>query len=291
MILPRALRHQRAITIMALVLLAVLAWTWIVAGAGMAMDPLVSIVPQSMSDIATPDMPMADMAMGDMPMADIPAPPIEGTSAWSGSRILLVMSMWWVMMIAMMLPAATPTILLYAKAVGASAHVSADGSNGAMSPATGAFLAGYLIVWGGFSVFATLLHMMLDATGLLSAMGMASQSRVLSAIVLIAAGAYQLSPLKEACLNHCRSPGQFLARHYRPGRLGGMRMGVIHGAYCVGCCWLLMALLFVGGVMNLAWIALLTLLVAAEKLLPWGRAVAIVAGLGCIGWGIAILVF
>ena len=103
--------------------------------------------------------------------------------------------------------------------------------------------------------------------------------------VLIAAGVYQLSPLKGACLSQCRNPAQFLSRNYRPGRAGAFSMGVKHGAFCVGCCWLLMALLFVGGVMNLAWIALLTLLVAAEKLLPGGRWIALVTGGMCIVWG------
>jgi predicted metal-binding membrane protein len=110
----------------------------------------------------------------------------------------------------------------------------------------------------------------------------------LSAAILIAAGIYQLSPLKEACLAHCRSPAQFLSRHFRPGPTGAFRLGVIHGAFCLGCCWLLMALLFVGGVMNLAWIALLSLLVAGEKLLPGGRLLALAAGLGFIVWGALI---
>ena len=110
----------------------------------------------------------------------------------------------------------------------------------------------------------------------------------LAAALLIAAGLYQLSPLKEACLRHCRNPAQFLSRHYRPGPTGAFRLGVYHGAYCVGCCWLLMALLFVGGVMNLAWIALLTLLVAAEKLLPGGRWIALVTGAAFIAWGVLL---
>ena len=107
--------------------------------------------------------------------------------------------------------------------------------------------------------------------------------------LLLAAGLYHLSPAKNACLSHCRSPAQFLSRHYRPGRTGALRLGFIHGAYCAGCCWLLMALLFVLGVMNLAWIAVLTLLVAAEKLLPRGRTIALVTGMALLVWGVATL--
>ena len=109
-------------------------------------------------------------------------------------------------------------------------------------------------------------------------------------LVMIAVGIYQLTPFKDACLGRCRSPAQFLSRHYRPGVLGALRLGLLHGAFCVGCCWLLMALLFVGGVMNLLWIAGLTLLVAAEKLLPRGEILARVSGVILIAWGIFRLV-
>jgi predicted metal-binding membrane protein len=107
--------------------------------------------------------------------------------------------------------------------------------------------------------------------------------------VLLAAGAYQLSPVKDACLRQCRNPAQFLSRHYRPGRLGALRMGLLHGLWCLGCCCLLMALLFAGGIMDLAWIAALTLLVAAEKLLPFGQWVARGAGLTCLAGGAWLL--
>jgi predicted metal-binding membrane protein len=118
---------------------------------------------------------------------------------------------------------------------------------------------------------------------------MGSRSRWLSAGVLAAAGLYQLSPLQGVCLSHCRSPAAFLSRYWRPGPLGAVRLGVLHGTYCLGCCWLLMALLFVGGVMNLAWIAALTLLVLAEKLLPGGPWVARAAGVALLAWGAATL--
>ena len=196
--------------------------------------------------------------------------------AWGIGRLLLAVSMWWVMMVAMMLPAAAPTILLYARAAVAQ---------GAAPPAPGHFLAGYLGIWGLFSLVAAGLQDALQQAGVLAPMTMDATARWLSAAILVAAGVYQLSPLKNACLAHCRSPAAFLARHYRPSRWGALRMGAIHGAWCLGCCWLLMALLFVGGVMNLAWIALLALLVAAEKLLPGGRRVGQAAGLALMVWG------
>lgn len=251
----------------AIVALVLLAWSWTITGAGMGMDPLVSFLPSRVDEHA-----MAGMTMGG---AMAPANP------WTATRLGLTFSMWWVMMVAMMLPSAAPTVLLYTKA--------AAGDRRAKRPATEGFLLGYLLTWGGFSLFATLLQILLEQSGFLVRMHMALKSHHVSAGLLIAAGLYQLSPLKETCLRHCRSPAHFLSRHYRAGALGALRMGVIHGSYCVGCCWLLMALLFVGGVMNLVWIALLTLLVAAEKLLPFGRYFATVAGLGCVAWGVFIL--
>ena len=185
--------------------------------------------------------------------------------------------MWWVMMVAMMIPAASPTILLYA-------HVHRHSNGPESAPPTAAFLAGYLACWLGFALIAAGLQIWL-----IPPMSMAFASRSAAAGLLIAAGFYQLSPLKDACLSRCRSPALFLSRHYRPGPSGAFRVGVLHGAYCVGCCWLLMALLFVGGVMNLVWIAGLTLLVAGEKLLPGGLWLARIAGIAMIVWGAALI--
>jgi len=185
------------------------------------------------------------------------------------------------MMIAMMLPSAAPIVLLYARA----RHRRAGDS----AAPTAVFVLGYLIVWGVFSALAALGQSWLQMHALISTMSMQSADRWLSAIVLLAAGVYQLSPLKDACLASCRNPAAFISRHYRPGSTGAFRLGLIHGGYCLGCCWLLMAILFVGGTMNLAWIALLTLLVAAEKMLPHGRRIAIVTGIGLVGWGVATL--
>ena len=180
--------------------------------------------------------------------------------------------MWWVMMAAMMLPSAAPAVLLYAR-------VREMRSRDADIAQSWVFLTGYLAIWLLFSLAAAALQQQVAGPA------MAVQSRVLQAIVLIAAGLYQLSPLKAACLGECRAPAQFLSRHWRPGATGAVRLGVMHGAYCVGCCWLLMALLFVGGVMNVAWIVALTLIVAAEKLLPGGAWIGRAAGVGLIAWG------
>jgi predicted metal-binding membrane protein len=184
--------------------------------------------------------------------------------------------MWWLMMFAMMLPSAAPTILLYGRVR------QMRGSDAAIAQ-TWIFLAGYLAIWLLFAVAAAAGQQMLSG----GAMMLADQR--LATGVLIAAGAYQLSPLKSACLRQCRSPAQFLSRHWRPGAIGALRLGALHGAYCVGCCWLLMTLLFVGGIMNFAWIAALTLIVGVEKLLPGGEWLGRIAGVALIAWGAARL--
>ena len=181
--------------------------------------------------------------------------------------------MWWLMMVAMMLPSAAPAILLYAR-------VRQQRRSQSAVPDTGAFLAGYLLAWLLFSIVAA------AAQALLAGPSMALDNRFAQGAVLIAAGIYQLSPLKHACLRQCQSAAQFMSRYWRPGVAGAVRLGALHGAYCVGCCWMLMALLFVGGVMNFAWIAGLTLLVGAEKLLPRGEWFARVAGVALIAWGL-----
>ena len=188
-----------------------------------------------------------------------------------------VLAMWWVMMVAMMIPAAAPTILLYA-------HVHRHANGPQSAPPTGAFLAGYLACWVGFALVAAGLQ-----SRLVSPMSMTLASRDAAGALLIAVGLYQLTPFKSACLKRCRSPARFLSRHFEPGPTGAFRLGVLHGSYCVGCCWLLMALLFVGGVMNLIWVTTLTLLVAAEKLLPGGLWLARIAGIALIVWGTAVI--
>ena len=153
-----------------------------------------------------------------------------------------------------------------------------------------AFLAlGYLLAWFGFSVVASLMQFALQRTGLISDMMLWSQSAVLSAAVLAAAGLYQLTPLKLACLKQCRNPAQFLSHHMRQGRIGALRLGTEHGIWCLGCCWLLMLLLFVGGVMNAIWIALLAMLVLIEKIAPRGVLASRIAGIALLTWAIVTL--
>jgi predicted metal-binding membrane protein len=216
-------------------LLAALAWLFVLRGAGM---------PDAMS------------------MGALIAPPLGA----------LVM-MWWVMMVAMMLPSAAPAILLYGR-------VRETRNRDRGITRSWVFMAGYALVWLLFSLAAAASQRALTKSS------MVLNSSGAQAAVLIAAGLYQLSPLKGACLSQCRSPAQFISRHWRPGWDGAVRLGILHGAFCLGCCWLLMALLFVGGIMNLLWIVGLTMIVAVEKLAPRGPLFGRAAGVALIGWGL-----
>jgi predicted metal-binding membrane protein len=187
-----------------------------------------------------------------MPMAVAP---------WSAAYLLAAFTMWGLMMVAMMLPSAAPMILFYARFARRSGMRRAAG-------ATALFVSAYLAIWALFSLLAALLQAALVGAGAASAMELALGDRRLAGLLLGLAGLYQLTPLKRACLASCRSPLDFLMRLWRPGPAGAVRLGLAHGIYCLGCCWVLMLLLFVGGVMNLAWIAGLALLVMAEKLAP-----------------------
>ena len=190
-----------------------------------------------------------------------------------------MLAMWWVMMIAMMVPSAAPMILLYARVSRHNQKAAVqDPADGPVLVPTAVFLAGYLLSWLLFSLVATALQWALEQAGLVHGMMMWSNSHTLSGVFLLAAGAYQLSPLKNTCLTHCRSPVSYLSAHWRKGRLGALRMGLAHGLYCVGCCWFLMLLLFVGGIMNLVWIAGLAIVVLLEKLMPQGGAIARIFG-------------
>jgi predicted metal-binding membrane protein len=275
--LERLLKRDRLITLTGLAALCMLAWLYIVTGAGLGMSAWEMTTLLLFPHQQAPDM-MPGMDMGAM---------ASGRAAWGFATWALMIAMWWIMMIAMMTPSAAPTILLYAHV---HRHALAQGQvQDGLAP-TGAFAAGYLLVWLGFAAAAATLHWALERAGLVSAMMMGSQSRWLSGAVLITAGLYQLSTLKNVCLAHCRTPTSFLSRHWRPHALGAIRLGAMHGAYCVGCCWMLMALLFVGGVMNLTWIAPLAILVLIEKALPLGHWVGRAVGIALIGWGFATLV-
>lgn len=204
-----------------------------------------------------------------MPVAGMVVAP----RAWSPVEFVLVFVMWSVMMVGMMTPSAAPMILIYAR-VGRQATLQ-----GKSLAATGFFATGYLLAWVTFSLFATLAQWSLHKALLLTPM-MASASTLFSGAVLIAAGVYQWTPAKQACLRHCRTPIAFILQHggFRRTPLGSLVLGFRHGLYCIGCCWTLMALLFVGGVMNLLWIAVISVLVLAEKVIPGGRGLSRVAG-------------
>lgn len=201
--------------------------------------------------------------------------------AWHGADLLLVFIMWAIMMAAMMLPAAAPLLLLLAKIN----HARYSPRRAAF--ATGVAGLGYLAAWTGFSLLATLAHWGLLEARLVSPM-MDSSSPLLSGALLVAAGAYQFTPLKHACLWRCRSPLSVLLNQWREGYLGAFRMGLRQGVYCTGCCWLLMTLLFAFGVMNLIWIAALSLLVLLEKILPQPRLFAQGTGAILLVWGALI---
>jgi predicted metal-binding membrane protein len=196
---------------------------------------------------------------------------------WGGADLGFNFVMWAVMMVAMMVPSAAPTVMLYRKlAAGRDAR-----GGGALSAL---FLCGYLAVWTGFSLLATLAQWALHDAALLSPT-MAAASPWLGGGLLLAAGAFQLTPLKQACLAHCRSPMAFLFGRWREGARGAFEMGAENGVYCAGCCWALMALLFVVGVMNLVWVAALAVIVLAEKVLPHGDRLGKAGGLALIAWG------
>lgn len=246
------LRRDRLVVIACLFTICLLSWLYLVRGAGTGMSSTA------------------------MTTWQFPPPAHAGSGApWPPGYWLVMLVMWWVMMIAMMLPSAAPMVLLYARVQ--RHNWQREGVSGHGLP-TASFLLGYLLAWLAFSLAATGLQWGLEQAGLVHGMMMWSTSHRLSGAFLVAAGIYQFSPLKGACLHHCRSPAAFLSRHWRQGRLGALRMGLAHGLYCVGCCWVLMLLLFVGGVMNLVWIAGLAVLVLLEKLLPRGEWVARAAG-------------
>ena len=215
--------------------------------------------------------------------------PMTGASAWMMTldwdlpHLSLLWAMWAVMMAGMMIPSASPLLLMYAVAARRSSHGTVDRHVYALA-------AGYLAVWVVFSLGATVLQRVLANLLLLSPMMELTSARA-SATLLIVAGVYQLTPFKRACLGACQSPLGFLISRWRGGWSGALRMGVEHGAYCVGCCWALMLLLFAGGVMNLTVIAALTAFVAFEKLLPLGPHTARVSGVLLLAAGIWMAAF
>jgi predicted metal-binding membrane protein len=201
--------------------------------------------------------------------------------AWTAWDALLLLAMWVLMMIAMMLPSVAPSVLAFAE-VNRRRELSSP-----LVPA-GIFLSGYLAAWVGFSVAATLTQEALHAAALMSP-AMVARSPVFAGTVLVVTGVFQWTPLKQACLSRCRSPFSFVLAHWRDGKVGAFRVGLIHGSYCVGCCAPLMALLLVNGVMNVWWMALLSIFVLAEKLAPAHLWTGRVVGALLCGWGAWVL--
>jgi predicted metal-binding membrane protein len=250
------LRYRRAVVLGALVAVTAAAWGYLLLGVGVERE-------------------LTDMGGGRM----MAMPP-----RWSLPYAGLIVAMWIVMMMAMMLPSAAPTVLLV------TALASDRVNNPNLVPvAAMLFASGYLLVWCGFALGATLLQWGLDKAGLLSET-MRIANATLAGAVLIAAGIYQWTLLKDTCLRHCRSPTEFLARHWRRGILGAVRTGVRHGLFCLGCCWMLMSLSFVGGLMNLAWVGAVALFVPVEKAVTNGDWVSRLCGLLLIVWGAASLI-
>jgi predicted metal-binding membrane protein len=203
-------------------------------------------------------------------------------AVWTPGYAVLMFFMWWIMMVAMMLPSAAPMILLFAT-INRRQY-----ETGRPHVATSIFAAGYLVVWAGFSLVAVTLQWAFERADILSP-ALAGTSVIFGSVLLLAAGTYQLTPIKHACLRHCRSPLAFLSTHWRRNASGALRMGLVHGAFCVGCCWFLMGLLFFGGVMNLYWIAGIALFILFEKTVPAGHWLGYAAGIALLVWGAWIL--
>jgi predicted metal-binding membrane protein len=201
------------------------------------------------------------------------------TNSWDAIHLVLLFAMWVVMMAGMMLPSAAPMLLIYAAVI----RKSSDGETAQAH--VYAFAGGYLLIWTLFSLLATVLQRLLAHLLLLSPM-MELNGRVFGGALLIAGGLYQLTPFKYTCLVACRSPAAYIAQHWKRGPVGGLRLGLRHGLYCLGCCWALMLLLFVGGVMNLWCIAALTVFVLLEKLAPAGAQLGRLTGLLIVALGV-----
>jgi predicted metal-binding membrane protein len=208
------------------------------------------------------------------------------TSSWGAGDFLSMLGMWTVMMAAMMVPSAAPMILMFA-----AVHRRRRAADSPYVP-TGFFLLGYLLVWTAVSVLATLAQGGLHAAALLSP-ALVLASPVLAGLVLVAAGIFQWTPLKDACLTQCASPLSFIMTQWREGAAGAVAMGLRHGLYCAGCCGLLMALLFVTGVMNLLWLGVLALFVLVEKAMPRRRWLTRLSGaaLAAAGLGVGLATF
>jgi predicted metal-binding membrane protein len=255
------LRRDRTIVILALTLLSALAWSymlWLSAG----------------------------MTMGGMDMTGLRIIPsgtalmVPAEQPWRGVEFVFVFAMWTVMMVGMMAPSAAPMVLIYAR-IGRQTE-----PHEAPFTATVWFAFGYFLVWTAFALLATLMHWAFERTALLD-YAMAGTSNIVGGLLLVAAGSYQWTRVEDLCLVQCQKPFAFLMRNggFRSGASGSLMLGLRHGAYCVGCCWALMAVLLMAGVMSPLWIAVLALLILLEKVTPFGRRIASVAGMVLVAAG------
>ncbi|HEY7305519.1 MAG TPA: DUF2182 domain-containing protein [Bryobacteraceae bacterium] len=255
-VIERLVRRDRLVVSVALALIILLSWIYLVRAA------------QAMQAASGEAAMHAAMGM-------------TSSASWSLAGTWTLFLMWTIMMAGMMLPSASPVILIVV-----GAYRRRGGRHAGAS--TAAFMGGYVVAWTGFSAVAAMAQAMLHAAALMSP-AMASQSAVLAGGIFLLAGVYQWIPFKNACLSHCRSPLHFLAQEWREGIRGAFSMGLRHGLFCVGCCWALMALLFAAGVMNLLWVAAIAIFVLVEKVLPWGPLVGRVTGGLLFAWGAYLL--
>jgi predicted metal-binding membrane protein len=224
----------------------------------------------------------SSMSQSGMEMAAGMQTALPALTPWSRNEFLLTFLMWVVMMAGMMIPSALPMVMIFHQ-LRSQRH---PGKTAVQY--TGVFVAGYLAVWTAYSFFATLAQGWLHNKALLD-MNAAATSPLLGGVVLVTAGTYQFTKWKNSCLQYCRSPLGYLMTEWRDGLGGAFRMGVQHGAFCLACCWMLMALLFIVGVMNLLWAVIITVYVLVEKVAPNGKWISRAAGAGMLLWGLWML--
>ena len=265
------IQRDKIITIIAIAILVGASFTYTVLGVGMNMSAIQM----------TPGLGQSQMSMPNMSaMKNMAATP----AVWSFNYSVLMFFMWWTMMIAMMLPSASPMILLY------TALIRRTKKAKSIIRQVTSFICGYLLAWAAFSLFAAALQSQLELRDWMSPMMMEATNIYLAAGILIAAGVYQLTSLKTVCLEKCRQPASFLANYKNTWVNSPLRIGLVHGFYCVGCCWFLMGLLFFGGIMNLYWIVGLIIFVVIEKLHEKGIIFGKILGGGAIVSGIVFLI-
>jgi len=252
--LAYVLKKDRLIVVIALLILCVLSWLYIIYLYN-------QMYPMNM-----------DALFFAMPM----------TSKWSWTDFVLLFIMWFVMMIAMMTPSVTPLVLIFTLIN----RKRQQGQNPFVPSVY--LLSGYFLIWAAFSLLATLLQWSLQQVSLLNP-EMVTTNKILGGSILIFAGVFQFTSLKNTCLRTCQTPISFIHQHWKEGKSGALRMGIKNGIYCLGCCWILMLLLFVSGIMNILWIAIISLFVLTEKVLSSVKIISVIAGIALVAYGIIIL--